>query len=214
MILPTVLTFFVLFVLYVTLVLRPARNKLRDELHVFLDLETYSTRPDACILAIGAVCVNVLGEEVSRIKLLVDFKDAAKYGHVDTGTVAWWEKQSDEARRLTFDDGLRHKLADALALYYAWHKELGPVEGVWGKGATADCVWLRSAYTAVSGDFTPGCPWDFWQERDVRTVVHLGWLAGLQDYKNLVPFEGTPHNCVDDAAHQARYTMEIIQDLI
>ena len=74
-------------------------------------------------------------------------------------------------------------LVDALAKYYAWHKDLGQVEGVWGNGSTADCTWLRSAYTAVSGELPIGCPWDFWQERDVRTVVALGWLAKLPNYK-------------------------------
>ena len=212
--LPICITLFALFVLYIVLYLGPRRAAMRAEHHVFLDLETYSTRPNAAILAIGAVCVNILGEEVGRIKLLINVKDAMKNGHVDPGTVKWWEEQSDEAKRLTFNDGERFMLADALAKYYAWHKELGQVEGVWGNGATADCIWLRSAYTTVSGEFTPGCPWDFWQERDVRTVVALGWLAKLPDHKKELTFKGTPHNCVDDAAHQARYTTKLIRGLL
>jgi hypothetical protein len=160
------------------------------------------------------VCVNLLGEEISRVKLLVNVKDAMKNGHVDPCTVQSWEEQSDEAKRLTFSDGERFSLVDALAKYYAWHKDLGKLEGVWGNGATADNVWLRSAYVAVSGEFTAGCPWDFWQDRDVRTVVALGWLAKLPDYKGLMEFEGVPHNCVDDAAHQARYTTKLIRELL
>ena len=35
-----------------------------------------------------------------------------------------------------------------------------------------------------------------------------------KNYKKDLPFIGTPHNCVDDAAHQARYTTEAIRDLI
>lgn len=192
----------------------PHRKKLRDARHVFLDLETYSTRPNAAVLAIGAVCVNLLGEEIGRIKLLVDVKDAMKNGHVDQSTVDWWDNQCDDAIRLTFDDGERFLLVDALAKYYAWHKEQGAVAGVWGNGSTADCAWLRSAYTAVSGEFTAGCPWDYWEERDVRTVVDLGWLAKLPDYKNEIAFKGTRHNCVDDASHQAAYTTAFIRGLL
>ena len=211
---PIVLTAFVAFALYVIFVIAPSRKKLRDERHVFLDLETYSTRPNAAVLAIGAVCVNLLGEEVSRIKILVNVRDATKHGHVDKATVEWWDSQSAEAIRLTFNDGERLMLVDALAKYYAWHKEQGTVCGVWGNGSTADCAWLRSAYTAVSGEFTAGCPWDFWEERDVRTAVALGRLSGAGDFKRGNPFRGTPHNCVDDAAHQAEYTVDYIRTLI
>ena len=211
---PVILTIFVLYVLFVVFVYVPYRKKLRNARHVFLDLETYSTRPNAAILAIGAVCVNLLGEEIGRIKILVDIKDAMKNGHVDPATVQWWEEQSAEAKRLTFNDGERFMLVDALAKYYAWHKEQGTVDGVWGNGSTADNAWLRSAYTTVSGEFTAGCPWDFWEERDVRTVVALGQLSGCGNFKRGNPFRGTPHNCVDDAAHQAEYTVDFIRELI
>lgn len=207
-------TVFVLYVLYIVFVFSPRRKKLRDARHVFLDLETYSCRPNAAILAIGAVCVNLLGEEISRIKILVDVKDAMSYSHVDPATVQWWKEQTIEARRLTFDDGTRMSLRLALGVYSSWHDKLGNVDGVWGNGATFDCVILRSAYTTASGEIEAGCPWDFWQERDVRTVVDLGELAKLPDHKNELPFDGTRHNCVDDAAHQARYTVKIIRGLL
>lgn len=211
---PLILTSFVAFVLYVVFVYAPTRQKMREELHVFLDLETYSTRPNAAILAIGAVCVNLLGEEVGRIKLLIKVKDAALYGHVDAQTVEWWEDQCDDAIRLTFSDDERWSLVNALGLYNVWHDSLGNVSGVWGNGSTFDCSILRSAYTAVGGMVPAGCPWDFWQERDCRTIVDLGRLSGLPDYKNEIHFDGTRHNCVDDAAHQAAYTTAYIRDLI
>ena len=209
----TIISVSVLVFLYAVFVWFPARAELRGEQHVFLDLETYSTQPNAAVLAIGAVCVNLLGEEIDRIKILVNVKDACRYGHVDPSTVEWWENQSAEAIRLTFNDGERFTLPDALAQYYAWHKHLGTIRGVWGNGATADNVWLRSAYTAVSGELPVGCPWDFWQDRDVRTVVALGRIADLPSYKNDLGFTGVPHNCVDDAAHQAKYTVKLIRGL-
>lgn len=82
---------------------------------------------------------------------------------------------------------------------------------------------MRSAYLRVSGGDgrvmglgygDGGAPWPFWQERDVRTIVAAGWLAGATDYKQSLPFEGVPHNCVDDAAHQAKYTTKILRGLI
>lgn len=211
---PILATAGVLLGLYLVLSYHARRDALRNERHVFLDLETYSTRPNAAILAIGAVCVNLLGEEIDRVKILVYVQDAMKNGHVDPRTVQWWNEQSDEAKRLTFDDGERHSLVEALAQYHDWHRALGEVAGVWGNGATFDCAILRSAYATVSGEFPQGCPWDHWLERDVRTVVALGEGAKLPNFKKDTKFTGTPHNCVDDAAHQAKYTTEIIRGLL
>ncbi len=178
--------------------------------HVFLDLEPYSTRADAAILAIGAVCMDSHSNELSRIKLLINIKDTVNNGHVDPQTVEWWEKQSKEAQRLTFDDGQRFTLEVALGRFYEWYKMQGQTYGVWGNGATFDCGILRSAYDRLGMP----CPWDFWEERDVRTVVALGKLAKLPDLKRDIPFDGIPHNCVDDAAHQGRYTIELIRALV
>jgi hypothetical protein len=105
-------------------------------------------------------------------------------------------------------------LVESLHRFSNWIKLQGAVDGVWGNGSTFDCTILRSAYTTVSGEIPAGCPWDFWQERDVRTVVALGHVAGSPDHKNETYFKGTRHNCVDDAAHQAAYTVEFIRDLI
>jgi hypothetical protein len=186
------------------------RKQLPDEKHVFLGLETLSTQPDAAILAIGAVCVDLAGKELGRIKIIVDEEDARSNGAVDVGTEDWWRSQSQEARALTFAPG--SPLEDALCEFYAWMKDLGPVDEVWGNGATFDCTILRSAYWQHGG-LVVECPWDFWQESDCRTVVRMGERAGLRDYKNTIPFEGVRHNCVDDAAHQARYTTAILRRL-
>lgn len=205
--LPITLTALVIYTLYTVLFWAPRRTALRAERHIFLDLETYSTRPNAAILAIGAVCVNGLGLELGRIKILVDVSDARKNGHVDLDTVDWWEMQSDEAKRLTFDDGDRFSLAMSLSKFSHWFKLQGAVDGVWG-----GCIILRSAYTTVSGEVPAGCPWDYWQERDVRTIVALKYQLGAR-IKSGTPFEGVPHNCVDDAAHQAKYTIAIMRAL-
>jgi exodeoxyribonuclease VIII len=213
--LPACLTLATLLGLYFLLNARAIRrDALRKERHVFLDLETYSARANAAVLAIGAVCVNLLGEEIDRVKILVYVSDAVKNGHSDPRTVQWWAEQSPEAKALTFGVGDRHTLFEALAQYSDWHSALGPVEGVWGNGSSFDCTILRSAYDTISGEFPQGCPWDFWQERDVRTVVALGWLAKLPNFKKETPFIGTAHNCVDDAAHQAKYTTRLIRRLL
>ena len=55
-------------------------------------------------------------------------------------------------------------------------------------------------------------PWQYFNVRDVRTVVELGEMKGYT--KDVVEFEGTPHVALDDAKPQARYVSLITQGLL
>ena len=56
-------------------------------------------------------------------------------------------------------------------------------------------------------------PWQWWNDRDVRTVVEMGKAIGI-DPKRDMPFEGTRHSALDDAIHQVKYVSAIWQKLI
>lgn len=55
-------------------------------------------------------------------------------------------------------------------------------------------------------------PWQWWNDRDVRTIVELGKAIGF-DPKRDMPFKGTRHNALDDAIHQAKYVSAIWKKL-
>lgn len=80
---------------------------------------------------------------------------------------------------------------------------------VWGNGATFDNVILRGAYERAS----QVCPWQFWNDHDVRTIVTLGRVVGF-DPKRDMPFDGVAHNALADARHQAKYVSAIWKKLI
>lgn len=80
---------------------------------------------------------------------------------------------------------------------------------VWGNGATFDNVILRGAYERAGHT----CPWKFWNDSDVRTIVLLGRAVGFAP-KREMPFEGDAHNALADARHQAKYVSAIWQRLI
>ncbi|MCZ8725115.1 3'-5' exoribonuclease, partial [Escherichia albertii] len=65
---------------------------------------------------------------------------------------------------------------------------------VWGNGATFDNVILRGAYERA-GQI---CPWAYWNDHDVRTIVTLGRSIGF-DPKMDMPFDGERHNALADA---------------
>ncbi len=80
---------------------------------------------------------------------------------------------------------------------------------VWGNGASFDCVILRNSYALTGQE----APWQWWNDRDVRTVVEMGKAIGF-DPKRDMPFEGTRHSALDDAIHQAKYVSAIWQKLV
>ena len=57
------------------------------------------------------------------------------------------------------------------------------------------------------------CPWQFWNDSDVRTMVLLGLQLGFDPKRNM-PFDGVAHNALADARHQAKYVSTIWQKLL
>ncbi|WP_371334826.1 3'-5' exonuclease [Klebsiella quasipneumoniae] len=68
---------------------------------------------------------------------------------------------------------------------------------------------LCSSYDCIAEDY----PWEYWNDRDVRTMVELGKAISF-DPKATIPFEGDRHNALADAIHPARYVSAIWQRII
>ncbi|MCP6678397.1 exonuclease [Klebsiella quasipneumoniae] len=185
-----------------------------DYVHVMVDLETMGKKHNAPIVAIGAVvfdpATGSIGESFYKVVCL---ESSVNWGAViDPSTVIWWLKQSSEARSaIVNDDAI--PLQDALLQFREFVSD--NVAGgskkaqVWGNGASFDNSILRSSYDCIAEDY----PWEYWNDRDVRTMVELGHAINYEPQK-AIPFEGERHNALADAIHQARYVSAIWQRLI
>ena len=160
-----------------------------------LDLETYSTRPNAVILTIGAVKFNrYTGVSNSSFYRRIDISSCKKLNmDIDPNTEEWWEKQDEKVRNEAIGkEGIRipiKKALEELATY---------VEGckyIWAKSPSFDCVILTTAYQLCNLSL----PWKFWQERDCRTLY---WLVGLSN-KEVCPEKGA-HNALQDCYAQIK----------
>ncbi|MCD9175353.1 3'-5' exoribonuclease, partial [Escherichia coli] len=93
----------------------------------------------------------------------------------DASTILWWLEQSEEARKSLTSN--TQELSTALSwlsefiIKNANHKFVQ----VWGNGASFDCVILRNSYSLTGQPV----PWQWWNDRDVRTIVELGKVANL-----------------------------------
>lgn len=175
-------------------------------MHIMIDLETMGTRPNAPIIAIGAVAFSpdrqhkdgevVLGGIHGNFHEIIDLAWAVRDGAVmDPETVIWWLGQSDAARQAVTCRGIEPRIA--LERFALWLEKFD-VEGVWGNGASFDNVLLSETYARCKIK----TPWAFWKDRCYRTV------------KNLYPSVpmvrlGTHHNALDDARSQAEHLLAI-----
>ncbi|EHB4541962.1 exonuclease [Escherichia coli] len=180
----------------------------RAGIHLMIGLETMGKNPDAPIISIGAIFFDPqtgdMGPEFSKT---VDLETAG--GVIDRDAIKWWLKQSREAQSAIMTDEI--PLDDALLQLREFIDENSGefFVQVWGNGANFDNTILRRSYERQG---IP-CPWRYYNDRDVRTIVELGKAIDF-DARTAIPFEGERHNALDDARHQAKYVSAIWQKLI
>ncbi|EMY8362408.1 3'-5' exoribonuclease [Escherichia coli] len=176
--------------------------------HLSVDIETMGTNPDAPINSIGGKFFDPeTGEMGPEFSKTIDAKTGG--GTVDISSIEWWLVQSSEARSAILVNQI--PLDDALLQFREFISEHSDEKfvQVWGNGATFNNVILRRSCERQG---IP-CPWRYHNDRDVRTIVELGKTIGF-DARTAIPFEGVPHNALDDARHQAKYVSAIWQKLI
>ena len=146
-----------------------------------LDLETMSTRPNAVILVIGAIKFNrgdVWKENIDKKDLentnffykRIKIDSCIKAGlHIDKETEKWWSEQEPDIKYEALENNDRVTLKEALRSFKEW---LGtnPKLKIWGNGSSFDCTILGEAYKICEMKI----PWNFWLERDLRTLMELG----------------------------------------
>ena len=176
--------------------------------HLMIDLETMGKNPDAPIISIDAIFFDPqtgdMGPEFSKT---IDLETAG--GVIDRDVIKRWLKQSREAQSAIMTDEI--PLDDALLQLREFIDENSGefFVQVWGNGANFDNTILRRSYERQG---IP-CPWRYYNDRDVRTIVELGKAIDF-DARTATPFEGERHNALDDARYQAKYVSAIWQKLI
>lgn len=177
-------------------------------MNIMLDLETLSSRPDACIVAIGAATFSSDGADqdkgfIPRQKFYVAVDPQSSQdegGGITARTVQWWARQSDAARAALNDESAV-AIGEALRRF-ATYCSLFNEPKVWGNGASFDNVVLRQAYERLGME----APWTFRNERCYRTLKNLRPDIAFE------PF-GTAHHALDDAIAQARHAERILAAL-
>ena len=169
---------------------------------LMIDLETLSTAHNAAIISIGAcffdMKTGVIGDTFYQ---RINIKDTPEFGHIDAETVKWWLNQSDEARQEITDPSIHAELPYVIQKFNDWLYVNRPPSAIWSNGSCFDLVVLRHAYQRCRYSF----PWQFRQERDVRTIVDIAERISGTNASTAIKYEGTKHNAIADAIHQAKF---------
>lgn len=176
--------------------------------HLMIDLETMGTKPDAPILTIGAVFfdpdANQLGEQ---FYVCVDLQSNFDNGRQPSAdTLKWWFGQGADAQQELFNSMEAMPLLAALVDFSEFCAKGGGGVTPWSNGLNFDVALLENALDSAGLDI----PWKFWNLMDVRTIKKLAEnKVNVYDF----PFEGTKHNALHDAIHQASYVSAMWREL-
>lgn len=177
--------------------------------HLMLDIETLGVSLDAPLISIGGVFFDPTTSNIgATFYQVIDLETSLASGAIEPSTLKWWMKQSDFARSV-FNDPNSMGLKDTLiefANFVACSNDPKAVH-VWGNGASFDNAIMSSAYRKQSLKL----PWDFRNDRDVRTIVDLAKTLKNIDVKAITQLEGFAHNALNDALHQAAYVSAAFQ---
>lgn len=180
---------------------------------IMIDLETMAVTPNGVIMSIGAVFFDpnaeaddwyTLGDTFYRA---IDVDSSLCAGlHIDASTLEWWmsSKRTQEARDALFSNP--GALEEVLNEFSTWVRgsssETNALTRVWGNGSTFDITMLECAYSKIGYQQ----PWKMYNVRCFRTLKQL--MSGFEPER-----EGTHHNALDDAQHQARWAQKIFAEL-
>jgi hypothetical protein len=166
-----------------------------SELHASLDLETLGKSPSAPVLSIGLVIFNRLGV-ISRHEWFPDLQEQLDRGaRPDADTILGWMQQDHPARAAQVR-ATRIPVGSVLAGISATPPEEC---SVWGNGPSFDCAILADLFRRHGHP----APWNFWQERDMRTALSL-----RSDVERIRPL--TPHCALADAEAQALTIQQVL----
>lgn len=179
-------------------------TKSQETVHLMVDLETWSTKPNALIIAIGAAFFDPCGEGVAdAFYAAVSPGGQVELGRdLDPDTVLWWMQpaQRDALDRWLVEE--KSCLVEALDGLHQWAQ--GYADGrkiaLWGNGASFDNVILTSAMQRI------GTP---------LITSHLGDRCH-RTLKSLAPHIkpdriGDHHNALDDVLYQVAQLQDVIK---
>lgn len=170
---------------------------------VMIDIETLGKKRGCPVLSIAAVQFNPHTGDIGNVFYeRMSYAAAISYGTPEISTIAWWDRQSVEARDAAFN-GKRLPVLVA-SEFRAFIDSVGGGHCIlWGNGSVFDITilegWLDRVDPLTDASGEDIYPWKYWNIADLRTLVRLAGI-NIKD----IPFTGDKHNALADALNQVK----------
>lgn len=165
---------------------------------LMIDIETSGNKPGCKVLSLGAFGFDKDGNQVEFYRRF-DIKSQIAQGlEDDVGTMMWWNQQGKEAFEEAF--GGDTDPINGIADFKQWvmqNFKTGKFDKfkAWSRGIDFDFPILNRFFAAFGFN---GCPWQFWQQYDYRTVANLFPVIKSAEGNEL------KHSALEDAKAQMR----------
>lgn len=165
---------------------------------LMIDIETTGNKPGCKVLSLGAFGFDKNGNQVEFYRRFDTKSQIAQGLEDDVGTMMWWSKQGKEAFEEAFggDTDPINGIAD-FKQYVMQNFKTGKFDKfkAWSRGIDFDFPILNRFFAAFGFN---GCPWQFWQQYDYRTVANLFPVIKSAEGNEL------KHSALEDAKAQMR----------
>lgn len=165
--------------------------------HLMIDFETLGTTHDTAVVSLGAVIFDreaIKKEKLWLFNLTGQLDGRRRFTTADT--ITWWLSQGEKARAVFEKAQLEGVLLKDFVLQFLEFVPPSLDARIWGNGATFDIPIIEH----ILYQFGAKAPWKFWNHRCYRTMKACFGV----DKK----FEGTKHDALDEAKHQAKCLIE------
>lgn len=170
---------------------------------LMIDTETAGLPPTGALMSIGAVFFDAqtceLGPTFNRT---IHLASSVRHGGtIDAGTMLWWLRQGDAARKSVAYGG--ELIGVVLTEFDIWIHQHCRIEDVrpWGNASTFDLTIVGGAYKRLDLQ----TPWHWVNERCFRTVQNM---FPAVPYDPSQKGEGA-HNALTDAIFQVEHLFKI-----
>jgi hypothetical protein len=165
---------------------------------LMVDIETSGDKPGCKVLSLSAFGFDKNGNQVEFYRRF-DAKSQSAQGLFDTdSTMTWWQSQGKEAFEEAF--GGDTDPIKGIAEFKQWVMQnfnTGKYDKfkAWSRGIDFDFPIMNRFFAAFGFN---GCPWQFWQQYDYRTVANLFPVIKSAEGNEL------KHSALEDAKAQMR----------
>lgn len=165
---------------------------------LMIDIETSGNKPGCKVLSLGAFGFDKNGNQVEFYRRFDTKSQIAQGLEDDVGTMMWWNRQGKEAFEEAF--GGDTDPIQGIADFKQWvmqNFKTGKFDKfkAWSRGIDFDFPILNRFFAAFGFN---GCPWQFWQQYDYRTVANLFPVIKSAEGNEL------KHSALEDAKAQMR----------